>query len=335
MFLYQNPIYINSLEKKLTNKTLYAKYFIRHSFNDQLSTNSLAVADNHSLFHVVDLNLKYFSKTFFKKKVFKTGFSLSLENFIYQNSFTQSKFKFYLLSSKSYTNYLDQLFLKLRGIQSKKKVLILVYPKRGGMRCYFNGICSFFPRKHLFFFYYKTNKFNSFLNFDKVSFPKLKPSRKLFFIIKHIIVLSLKLQKSWQNSIVRLNSSKLQQVKISFFNYLKFQIINKKISYDSLLNVILLYYNKLRHQLKTKIRIQFFHKLSLLLNKKELFPSKLNFFVYYNLSFKSKKRYFNGAIQRKTKKWRRRFFKSRIKMVILTYIRKRQSQKLNFKVLRQ
>lgn len=334
MFLYQNPIYIQSLEKKFTNKTLYAKYFIRHSFNDQLLTNSLTVVDNHSLFYVVNLHLKYFSKTFFSKKVFKTGFSLSLENFIYENSFTQSKFKFYLLSSKSSVNYLDQLFLKLRGIQSKKKVLILVSPKRGGIRCYFNGICSFFPRKHLFSFYHKTNNFNPFLNFDKALIPKVKTYRKLFFVIKRIIVLSLKLKKNWQNSVFKINSLQLQQIKISFFNYLRAQIVNKKISPNFLLNFILLYYNRLKHQLKTKIRIQFFHKLNLLLNKDEFFPSKLNSFVYYNLSFKSKKRYFNGVIQRKTKKWRRRFFKAHIKMVILTYVRRRQSRKPSFKVFR-
>ena len=334
MFLYQNPIYIQSLEKKFTNKTLYAKYFIRHSFNDQLLTNSLAIVDNYSLFYAVNLHLKYFSKTFFSKKVFKMGFSLSLENFIYENSFTQSKFKFYLLSSKSSVNYLDQLFIKLRGIQSKKKVLILVSPKRGGIRCYFNGICSFFPRKHLFSFYHKTNNLNSFLNLDKIVIPKLKSSRKLFSVIKRLIILSLKFKKNWQNSIFEINSLKLQQIKISFFNYLKAQIVNRKISHTFLLNLILLYYNRLKKHLRIKTRIQFFHKLNLFLNKDDFFPSKLNFFVYYNLSFKSKKRYFNGVIQRKTKKWRRRFFKAQIRMVILTYIRRRQSRKLSFKGFR-
>ena len=61
MFLYRNFLFIDLLEKKVLNKNLYNKFFIRHSFVEKyLPESSVGIVDDNSNLVTVNFNLKYF-----------------------------------------------------------------------------------------------------------------------------------------------------------------------------------------------------------------------------------------------------------------------------------
>ena len=90
MFLHANPLFIDLLEKKVLNKNLYTKYFIRHSFAENLGSDKfLTVVDNNFNFGTVNLNLRFFQKNYFRKLKFGRGHTISLDTFLYKNKQVQ------------------------------------------------------------------------------------------------------------------------------------------------------------------------------------------------------------------------------------------------------
>jgi len=313
MFLDQNSSFIHSLEKKLLSKTLYTKYFIRHTFVGRHHANNVSVIDNNSQLYTINLNIKYFQKTFFKRKNAKIGFSLCLDNFIYTNSNPQFQFKFYLLtSSLSNSTYINFLFTKLKIIQSSKKILLLVNPKHGGISCFFNGICGFFPRKHVFYLYQKSllkTKFSQLIVSNK------EQNRKFSSLAKSFL----------SNLFIKIKYSFNKEIKISVLKYLQLQLLYGNFTIKMIFNLVLFNYKKLLAFSKKRYQIKLLNHLNLLLpNKNHLLPKTLTSFIYYRLSIQSKKRYYNSKIKRKTKKWKKRLFKTRIKILFLAYIRKKK-----------
>ena len=99
MFSYNNPLFFELLEKKVLNRNLYSKFFVRHSFIEKHGCkNSLVVVDNSLSLGIVDLNIKYLQANHFRKLNFEKGYSILLENFLYSKK--QIQFNYYLLNSK-------------------------------------------------------------------------------------------------------------------------------------------------------------------------------------------------------------------------------------------
>ena len=328
MFLYQTLLFIDSIEKKLLSKTIYGKYFIRHRFLSPQSIKPITLIDNNSNFYNIDLNLKYFRKDYKKKKKvsLKIGFSLCLETFVYKS--LNFSFNFYLLNSRIYsTNYLKLLFKKLRSFRSKKKILFLLGPKKGGVTCYFNGFCGFFPRKHVLYLQKKKLHFSNIFNLNqnfKTNFCFLrhfKILKQFFFFFRYF--------KNHQNKyLIKVKNAKKKKICVSFYKYLKlFLFLKPKISNKILLNLIYLCYNKLNIN-KNFSNLSFFYLKTLVQNKRSILPKRYISFIYYNLSLKLKKRYYNAKIKRKTRKWRKYLFKSRIRIVFLAYKKKKKISKV-------
>lgn len=323
MFLNENLFFIQALEKKLLSQILYTKYYIRHSFVDPYSNKKIELVDNNSTFYNVNLKLKYFQKNYLKKKINNFGFSICLNTFIYSNRYPQFQFQFYSLSSKiSLPNYIDVLFTKIRALRSTKKVLLLVNLKRGGLRCYFNGVCGFFPRRHVYYFYQnifdKTPKSHSLKTLDRslrLLLALSYKSKSIRFTKSIFSTLVFDEDYLWNRSHPRLQ----------YFLFKLVQLLRRKLTIKTVWALIFIYYKRVIFPyIKTRSQNSSLYNLDLLLCcNKYILPKKLNSFIYYNLTFFTQKRYFNAKVKRKTRKWRRRLFKSRIKIVFLAYIRKK------------
>ena len=69
MLLYNESQILFSLEKKILNKNLYFKYYVRSFLKMENAQESIfTIIDNNSNFYNTNLNLKYFKHNLLKKK---------------------------------------------------------------------------------------------------------------------------------------------------------------------------------------------------------------------------------------------------------------------------
>ena len=164
MKFYNNSILIDSSKKKILSTNLYCKYILRVFYKNQNTLKPFTI-DNNSTFYLLDLNLKYFKKTFFRSINFNVGYSFALKTFFYKKKIFSSFFNFYSFNSqkRSFINYYIE---KLYSLKSKKKSFFLIRVKKGGFICLFNGIKGFLPRSHGI---YLIKKIKCILNFKNGS----------------------------------------------------------------------------------------------------------------------------------------------------------------------
>jgi len=324
MFLYNNLTFIESIEKKLISKTVYNKYLIRKLYPKNSVNDTLSVIDNNSEFQT--LNLRFIRKNSWKKKEFFLGSSVLLNNFVFQKK--QFQFKLYSLNSNnSSLNYLDLFFQRLRSLRSSKKALILVKPQKGGVFCYFNGINSFFPFKQ-FFQILNSNRNNVLPYF-------LDEQRSLSnFSQKRLKILLMKLFQSFNSdikirrSLVQKNTScTLKESKkfLSLNKLIQACFVSRNVSSKVLIGLVSILFQRLNLFTKKRFFSKNFFKLNFLLLKNgRLMPRVLQSFIFYKLRFKVKSQYYNGILKRKTrnKKKKKRFFRSSLRIIFLSYISK-------------
>ena len=140
--------------KKILNKNLYEKSYIRGSLMD---SKTIQLVDNNATFY--NLIPQSVSK-FFNKNV-SEGSSLNAETFFYKNRLNSSlKFRSFMLNSIKYENFIDSFYKSLKtfevGIKSSYPSLLVLKPVKGGFVCYSSGICGFLPRSHGVYFITKT-----------------------------------------------------------------------------------------------------------------------------------------------------------------------------------
>ena len=331
MFLHANPLFIDLLEKKVLNKNLYTKYFIRHSFTENLGSDKfLTIVDNNFNFGTVNLNLKFFQKNYFRKLRFGRGHTISLDTFLYKNK--QVQFNYFLLNSKrSSLNFIFLFFKRLKALRSSKKVLVLVSPKRGGFRCYFNGTFGFFPFKHFFhlvnikekrkeelIFY--DNQLSVNCNFVDNNNFSLKNYRQLIFL------LFFRNKSVWQNLFVKLKKNRTAEIRIPFLKFVKYEVLNNRFNFEKLSFLARCFLLKEKSDVFDKKSLLFtrFLKLNTILAKDgRVLPKNLYAFIFYKLKFRIKNNYYNFFIKNRIrlKKKKKLFFRSRVKLVFLSFVK--------------
>lgn len=316
MFLHRNFLFIDLLEKKVLNKNLYNKYFIRHSFVEKyLPESSISIVDDNSNLVTANFNLKYFQRNYFKKLVFEKGYSVLLDNFLYTKK--QIQFNYVVLNSqKSFLKYIPLFYKKLRALRSSKKVLILINAKRGGFRCFFNGTCGFFPFKH-FFYLVKLNQkyklawfFNQIQNKD-IQFIKFLRSSCMF----------LQNDTVFNRFYVRIKKSSKKGFKIPIFQFLYLILKGgRNIDIELFTSVVKRIFTVLKGKYLSN---RFFNLNSLLVKEGRVLPRNVYGFVFYKLKFRIKNNYYNFFMQNRIKSKRRKkmFFKSKVKLVFLSFVK--------------
>ena len=300
---------------------MYSKFFVRHSFIEKHGCkNSLVVVDNSLSLGIVDLNIKYLQANHFRKLNFEKGYSILLENFLYSKK--QIQFNYYLLNSKrNFLSYIPLFFKKLRALRSSKKILILINAKRGGFRCFFNGTSGFFPFKHFFHLIWLKEKQELRLLFNREKNKKIESKNDLKFLFPFFYNKGL-----WQKFRVRLNKSFNKKFEISFLKLLRKILLLDKSRIASICFIInLVLKEKFLKICKDKLGTcqKLFNLNSLLVKKGCILPRSSYVFVFYKLKFKIKNNYYNFSMGKRTKLKRRKnmFFKSRVKLVFLSFMK--------------
>ena len=313
MFLHGNSRFVGSLEKKILSKNVYNKYFIRHSFvNKHILESSVTVIDDNSSLGAVNLNLNFFKKNYFKKLVFERGHSVSLDNFLYTKK--QIEFNYFTLNSqRSFLNYIPLFFRKLRALRSSKKVLILVNAKRGGFRCFFNGTCGFFPFKHFFHLVKLNEKYEFEWFFNQIQNKDIQAARfRQFlhmFVRNDILFHKFHVNLKKDSSVFKLSIFKFLDLVSSLGNFSRFFSLFKKEAFLALKEKY--FFNN------------FFNLKNLALKKGRVLPRNAFAFVFYKLKFKIKNNYYNFFMRNnaRLKTRKKLFFKSRVKLVFLSFIK--------------
>jgi len=322
MFLYNNPLFVEFLEKKTMNKNLYGKFFVRHSYGDEHDfRKSLAVVDDNSSLGIIDFNLKYFQMNYFGRLRYGKGYSILLENFSYSKN--QIQFNYFLFNSKrNFLDYIPLFFKKLRALRSSKKILVLINVKRGGFRCFFSGVCGFFPFKHFFSLIWlrKRLELESFFSSDS-NFPQKRSFnggfKKFLFYFFHNNNMGRKFY-------IKLKGNSNKEFKISFLSLLqKFLLFDKLKSHGIYFIMHLLSKEKFLDIFRNRFVIprKLFNLNDLSAKRGSILPRSFYVFIFYKLKFRVKNNYYNFSMRNRVKFKRKKklFFKSRVKLVFLSH----------------
>ena len=338
MFLYNNLIFIDSLEKKIISKNIYNKYLIRNSYpKTGTSNDALVVIDNNSSFYALKLKYLKGNTTSSKKRTFFSGSSILLNNFVFKKK--QFRFEFYSLNAGNLSlDYLDVFFKGLRSLRSSKKALVLIKPQKGGLACYFNGINSFFPFKQFFQVLNMQSTFkNSLFSLQNLGLKdiNLVTKKELKNFVKNLryflINGCLERTKFLANLKKKKNSTVLKRelggVTLPLIKNLFRSFLSGKISVALFFGFVRVFMKQLFIFYERRFLSKRFAKLNFLLAKNgRLVPKMMQTFVFYKLRFKIKSNYYNGIFKKriKTKKKKKQFFKSYIRIIFLSYLQKKK-----------
>lgn len=135
--------------KKILNKNIYQKLYIRSAFSP------VHIIDNNSnLLNLPDHNfLEIYGKAYSNTE----GLSINASSYIYKNKLNGDlRFESFALNARRDKNLLDSFYGSLRTLkQVDAKIpnsLLILKPMKGGFLAYSSGVCGFLPRIHGLYF---------------------------------------------------------------------------------------------------------------------------------------------------------------------------------------
>lgn len=156
IFSKNQNLFNDIIHKKLLNKSIYEKFYVRGSL---LGLKNIQVLDNNSALY--NFSVQNFTKVnSVKVTKYSEGFSLNANSFFYRNKLNNTlKFRSFILNSLKYRNLIDSFYnslevLNLQG--SSFNSLMVLKPVKGGFSCYSSGFFGFLPRTHGLFLISKT-----------------------------------------------------------------------------------------------------------------------------------------------------------------------------------
>lgn len=185
LFIYKQSTIDNIVTKKILNKDIYGKYFVRSNLNDLKNIHVLD--NNNALFNVPSTTYK----SLYQNSSISEGSSLNVKNFLYKNNKNNVlRFKSYLSSFIVEKNLLNSFFYSLKSLKNSEQIsnsLIVLRPVKGGFSCYSSGIVGFLPRSHGNFFFLRA-MFFVLEEEDKITNLKFLSSsldfNKKFFVLR-------------------------------------------------------------------------------------------------------------------------------------------------------
>jgi hypothetical protein len=149
-FNTKHSVFDNILNKKLLNKNVYEKYFLRSNL---LESKGIVVLDNDtSFFNVTEKN---FATSYNVKFNSFEGCSMNIKKFLYKSkNFHFLRFQTLLFNFMNKNNYLLSFYESLANLNFEKtknsihNSLFFLKPIKGGFFCYSLGLIGFLPRRH-------------------------------------------------------------------------------------------------------------------------------------------------------------------------------------------
>jgi hypothetical protein len=153
----KNQNFLNdTINKKLLNKSIYEKFYIRGSL---LGLKNIQILDNNGALYNFPVQIQ--PKSYNTKTVkYVEGFSLNASSFFYRNKLNNAlKFRLFILNSLKYKGLIDSFYNCLEVLNifgSSFNSLMVLKPIKGGFSCYSSGLFGFLPRSHGLFLISKT-----------------------------------------------------------------------------------------------------------------------------------------------------------------------------------
>lgn len=136
------------INKKLLNKSVYEKFYIRGSL---LGLKSIQIVDNNSALYNFPTQsfFRFYGITFIQNL---EGLSLTASSFFYRNKLNNTlKFRSFILNLVKYKSLINSFYnsLEILNIRdSSFNSLLVLKPVKGGFSCYSSGFFGFLPRSH-------------------------------------------------------------------------------------------------------------------------------------------------------------------------------------------